>query len=398
MAPSERVRDLAELAVVFGADLQPGQILAVSAEPAHAELVHAIAEVAYRREARYVDVTYRDPWVTRSRIEHAPDDTLEFVPPWVGQRLLGLGEERSASVGITGAEAPGLLDDLDPVRVGRGQFPFLEEARRVMSERLLNWTAVPCATPAWARRVYPELEEEAALERLWDAVAHVCRLDEPDPVAAWERRMGETGRVAAALTERRFDALHLHGGGTDLTLGLLPSSRWITIAFQTADGIPHRPNIPSEEVFTTPDPERADGVVRASRPLALGSAVLTDFEVRFAGGRAVEFSGDRVEALEAAVSVDEGGRRLGEIALVDREGRVGGTGTVFYNVLLDENAASHLALGHGFPFAVDEADVSRVNRSKAHVDFMIGSDHVDVTGVTRDGQRVPVLRSGSWQL
>jgi aminopeptidase len=391
---------LAELAVGFGTNLQPGQVLAVSAELEHAPLVRRIAAHAYERGARFVDVAYFDAHVKRARIAHAPDETLEFVPSWYGERLLALGRERAAYVAILGASEPGLLADLDQTRAGRDRLPLLKETMQLINERTLNWTIVPYATAGWARTVYPELEEGAALERLWGQLAHVCRLDEADPVAAWEERMDATVGAAARLSERRFDAVHFRGDGTDLTVGLLPSSRWFAARFETVDGLVHHPNLPTEEVFTTPDPERTEGVVRSTKPLVFpDGGVVRGLRVRFEGGVAVEIEADEgAENLRARTDEDEGGRRLGEVALVDREGRIGPLETIFYDTLLDENAASHIALGAGFEFTCAEEDRERVNQSAIHIDFMIGGDDVDVTGVTGAGERVPVLRGGAWQI
>jgi aminopeptidase len=258
----------------------------------------------------------------------------------------------------------------------------------------------PNPTPAWAQLVFPDLPPDEAYERLWQQLEHVLRLDEPDPVAAWEERVTTLKASAQKLSERRFDALHLEGPGTDLTVGLLPSSRFQAASFETVDGIRHMPNLPTEEVFTTPDPLRAEGHVTSTKPLVLrDGTIIRGLRVRFEGGRAVEIEADEnAGALQSLAALDEGASRLGEIALVDRQGRIGPLDTVFYDTLLDENAASHIAIGNGFAFAVDEEDLDRVNRSGTHVDFMIGSNELDVTGVTTDGERVPVLRGGSWQL
>lgn len=400
MRPEDATRKLAELAVGFGANVQPGQIVAVTAEPGHQSFVHVLAEVAYRAGAKFVDVSYWDPQVKRARIAHAPDDSLEYVPPWYGERVLALGEHRCARIVVAGTTEPGVLAGLDPVRAGRDQLPRIRESGRVVGERTTNWTIVPYPTSGWAGEVHPELDGEDALGRLWDDVVHICRLDEPDTVAAWEERFAVTGAAAARLSELRLDALRLEGPGTDLTIGLLPSSTWLNARFTTVEGIEHVPNIPTEEVFTSPDPARADGVVRSTKPLVLADgAVVRGLEVRFEDGRAVEVRAEEGgETLEQRITLDEGAARLGEVALVDREGRIGQTGTVFYNTLIDENAASHLALGHGFPFAVADEDVSRVNSSGTHIDFMVGADDVTVTGLTRDGGEVPVLAGGAWQL
>jgi aminopeptidase len=296
--------------------------------------------------------------------------------------------------------APGLLDDLDPTRVGRDHLPFLPETGRVVNERTTNWTIAPCPTQAWAELVYPDLEPAAAMDRLWESLRFICRLDEDDPVAAWQERIQTLVAAADRLTDRSLDAVHFEGPGTDLTVGLLPSSRWLAASFTTVDGIVHFPNLPSEETFTTPDPARVDGVVRATKPLALPGTIIRGLEVEFREGRAVRIDAEAgADAMRALVERDEGAARLGEVALVDREGRIGPLDTVFYDTLLDENAASHIALGRAYDMAVDdEADKARANLSAVHVDFMIGGPHVDVSGVTADGERVAVLRDGAWAL
>jgi aminopeptidase len=390
---------LADLLVGFGANVQPGQIVAVSSEIGKEPLTRAVAASAYRHGATFVEVTYSDIHVRRARIEYGSDEALETVPSWLGERILRLGEQRCARIALTGPVEPGLLEDLDPGRIGRDKSQALREAGQVVSERTTNWTIGPCPTPGWARLAYPELEPGAALAKLEAELVHVLRLDEDDPVAAWRERMATLVGVSERLSALRLDAVHFEGPGTDLTLGLLPSARWISAAFETVDGIRHAPNLPSEEVFTTPDPLRADGVVRSTKPLLIGGATVRGLTVRFEGGRAVEIDAEQgADTLREMTRHDDGGTRLGEVALVDREGRIGPLGTVFFDTLLDENAASHIALGRGFDFAVDEADVERVNKSQIHIDFMIGGDDVDVTGVTASGDRVPLLRGGAWQI
>jgi aminopeptidase len=247
--------------------------------------------------------------------------------------------------------------------------------------------------------VHPDLDPDAAVERLWEQIEVVCRLDTDDPVAAWKARMDDLTRACKALTERHFDTIHLEGPGTDLRVGLLPTSTWCGGGLDTAWGLRHQPNLPTEEVFTTPDPQRVDGVVRATKPRELSGSIVRDLEVRFEGGRVTSIeAAENGAILKAYAERDEGAGRLGELALVDGEGRIGPLDTVFYDTLLDENAASHIALGQGFDWAVGDDDRDRINRSEIHVDFMIGSPEVDVTGVTASGERVPVLRNGAWQV
>ncbi len=395
----ERFQALGELAV-HGANVQPGQILAVGATIGQEELARAVAVAAYKRGAIYVDVAYFDPYVKRARLEHADPATLDFVPPWMTARLLGLAERGDARMALNGLVAPNVFDGVDPELLGKDQLPRLKEASRVVGERSTNWTIVPCPHPAWAALVHPELDGPAAYEKLWDEIWHILRLDESDPAAAWDERMAVLRRSADALTARRFDAIELRGPGTELTVGLFGTSVWGAGDFTTRKGLRHLPNLPTEEVFTTPDPARTEGYVTSTKPLALEDGVIVrGLRVRFEGGRAVSIEADEnVEALRAKAALDDGGGLLGELALVDGQGRIGPLGTVFYDTLLDENAASHIALGHGFPFAVGEDDLERVNESRIHIDFMIGSPELEVTGLTKDGSRVSVLRDGNWQI
>lgn len=392
-----RIERLARLAVEVGANVQPDQVVSVSGRPGQEELVRAVAGAAYARGARFVDVSWFDPHVKLARLTHAPEDTLDWVPPWYGARIVEIGKMTGATIALAGPTAPGLFDDVDPARTGRDRLPSVREGVAVIMGGQVNWTVVPCPNPAWAGVVFPDLPADDALERLWTEVAHICRLDEPDPAAAWRARGAELEASARRLDERRLSALHFVGPGTDLTVGLLEGSRWVGGGDHRADGLPHLPNIPTEEVFTTPDPTRTEGVVRATRPLDLGGTVVNGLEVRFEGGRAVEITADTgADILRARAAVDEGAARLGEVALVDGSGRIGPLGTVFFDTLLDENAASHIALGAGYPKGADPAEAERINTSEIHIDFMIGGPEVTVLGVDADGAETPVLENLTW--
>lgn len=396
---ADRWKRLAELAV-HGANVQPGQIVLVSAELGQEELARPIAAACYERDAKYVDVAYFDPYLKRARIEHADPGTIEYVPAWYGERLLTLAEGRGARIALAGPTEPGLMEGLDPALVGKDRLPWLKETSKVVSERTTNWTIVPCANARWAQLVHPELDEDSALEKLWTELEHVLRLDEPYPNGAWDERMTTLTESAERLSARAFDAIDLRGPGTELTIGLLPTHVWWAADFKTVDGLRHFPNLPTEEVFTTPDPQRANGHVTSTKPLVLrDGTIVRGLRVTFEDGVAVAVDADEnQDALRSQLAVDDGALRLGELALVDGRGRIGPLGTVFYDTLLDENAASHIAFGNGFPFLVEGEDVGRVNESAAHIDFMIGSPELDVDGVTADGERVPVLRSGTWQI
>jgi len=397
----ERYTDaMAELVVRFGANVQPGQVVAIGAEPGKEQMVRAIAEHAYRAGAKFVDLNVFDVYLKRARAIYGSVDDLGYVPPWMGERVLALGELRAARIGLSGPSAPHALDDVDPQLIGLDMLPRVAESMTVVNDRSTNWSIVPAPTPAWALLVHPRLEPGAALERLWAEVAHVCRLDEPDPIAAWRTRLNELRRVASTLTELRFDAIRLHGPGTDLTVGLLPSSDWVAADAETVGGISHRPNLPTEEVFTTPDPERVNGTVTATKPLFTSGTTITGLRVVFEHGRVTSIDADEgAEVLRGMVARDEGAARLGELALVDGKGRVGPLETVFYDTLLDENAASHIALGAGYQVGVtDDSDRRRVNVSAIHTDFMIGSDEISIDGLRPGGEAVPVMQAHSWQI
>jgi aminopeptidase len=391
------IERLAALAVEFGANVQPGQLVAVNAETGQEAYARAISKAAYLRGARYVDVYYFDSHVKRLRLEHAGEETLDYVPRWLGDRVRELSSERGALIALAPRVTPGVLTGVNPTRAGRDRLPVVTETLTMVNERGVNWTALPAPTEAWARVVHPEAADP--LERLSAEITHILRLDEDDPVAAWQARMAELESIAERLTDLRLDAVHFRGPGTDLTIGLLPTSTWDCALFETVDGIRHLVNMPSEEVFTAPDPERVDGTVRSTRPLELQGATVEGLVVRFEGGRAVEIEADRdAEVLRGRCAVDHGGSRLGEVALVDRSGRVGAAGTTFVDTLLDENAASHLALGNAYSFTVGDDDRGRINSSAIHIDFMVGGDDVAVTGITSGGERVPLLVGGDWRL
>jgi aminopeptidase len=404
MSPSPSIPELtsalAELTVRFGANLQPGQIMAIGSEPGKEELTRAIADAAYANGARFVDLFVFDYHLKRSRALHADPDTLDFVPPWYGQRMRALGELRCALVSMTGPVEPHLLDDVPPERIGKDILPRIRESVEVVNNRTANWTVVPSPTRGWAQLVYPDLDPEAALHKLWEDVAYVTRLGAANPVTAWTERMDRLEAIAGKLDAMDIDRLVFQGPGTDLSVGVFPSSRWLCARLSTVDGIIHAPNLPTEEVFTTPDPERVDGTVTSTKPLFVSGSMINGLRVRFEGGRAVQIDADAGgEVLRTMSEHDEGAARLGEVALVDRESRIGRLGTVFFDTLLDENAASHIALGQALDFAIDDpADRERTNSSELHTDFMIGSDDVAVTGVLRDGTEVPLLRGGAWQL
>jgi aminopeptidase len=395
-AGSSREDRYAELVVRVGANVQPGQLVDVIARVEHAAVARAVARAAYRAGAAYVDVYYSDQHIRRALIEHAAEDLLSWTPPWLLKRAKQVGDERAAVVALTGDAEPNLLADLPGDRVGKARMLALaEESNRQITEQLNNWTVIGVPNVGWAEQMFGEPD----LERLWKAVEFTVRLDEDDPVAAWRAHVERIGKRARTLDDLEVDSIHFKGPGTDLRVGLLPESRWQGCESLTATGLPYVANMPTEEVFTTPDLRRAEGFVRSTRPLALYGRIVKGLEVRFEGGRIVDVKADEgADVVKGQIETDDTAAYLGEIALVDGTSRIGQTGLTFFDTLFDENTTCHVAYGGAYAEAVEGGVIEGVNVSNVHTDFMVGGPEVDVDAVTRSGTVVPLLRDDVWQL
>jgi aminopeptidase len=390
----ERLEQYAELAVRVGANVQPGQEVFVQPMVEHAELGRALVRQAYKAGASYVHVLYSDDHVRHAMIELGPDSALTYSPEWEKERMNAV--DGNAYIGTMGRPEPQLLADLDGERVGReNKVEIAEIVQRQYRENTVNWCGIGAPNEGWATQVFGEPD----VERLWERVAFCMRLDEPDPVAAWREHMARLDARAAALTTLRPDALRYRGPGTDLTVGLFPSARWGSARFRTSGGIDYVANLPTEEVFTTPDPRRAEGTIRSSMPVSLGGQIVRGLEFTFEGGRIVKVDAQEGgDVVRSQLAANESAERLGEVALVTKESRVGQSGTLFFDTLFDENAACHIAYGTGLSYAFDGEPDPAINVCSIHVDFMVGAPELEVDAVLADGTEVPLIRDEEWQL
>ena len=399
---------LAEVAVRVGlGGLQPGQQLVITAPLEAVALARRITEHAYRAGASLVTAFFADDAASLLRYRHAPDAGFDVAAGWLYEGMAAAFRGGAARLAILGDD-PNLLAGQDPdkvARANRARSIAYRPALELITNSAINWTIVACATPAWAHAVFPALPEAEAMARLWGAIFAASRVTTDDPIAGWAAHNGTLMTRRNMLNAKRYAALHYRGPGTDLRVGLADEHRWMGGLTTAANGITGNPNIPTEEVFTTPHSRRTEGTVAATLPLAHQGTLIEGIEVRFEAGAIVEARARSGQAvLERMIATDEGARRLGEVALVPAASPIAQTGLLFLNTLFDENAASHIALGQSYSKCFADGGAAGVealrargaNTSLIHVDWMIGSAQVDVDGISRDGAAEPLMRAGAW--
>jgi aminopeptidase len=401
----------ADLLVGHGANVQPGQILQITAEAVNRDFATRVAEAAYRRGAKWVQLELVDARVSRSRFLHASEESLDYVPSFVGAKFDEWVEEKGATIRLIGSEDPDLLADLEPAKLNRARVAQYRAARRFYEDGIgrgqIHWTVAAAATEGWGRKVFPDLPGPEAKRRLWEEILRLVRADREDCLEAWEEHNATLHRRSETLTGLGISELHFTGPETDLVVGLSEKAIFRGGTDTGPHGVPFEPNIPTEEVFTTPDWRRTEGRCRVTRPFLVNGKLIEDLHLEFKEGvvSKVEASSGR-DTYAEYISSDPGASRLGEVALVGIDSPVFRSGLVFQEILFDENAACHIAVGSAYKTclqggeSMSEAELEAVgcNVSSAHTDMMISDEQVDVVARTHAGETVPLLEKGQWRV
>jgi aminopeptidase len=403
----ERLDRLALIAVQVGLGLRPGQELVMTAPIEALPLARRITEYAYRAGASLVTTLFEDEEATLARFRLAPDDSFDKTSGWLYDAMAAAYRSGAARLAIRGDD-PALLAGQDPgkvARANRARSLAYRPALELITQYAINWSIVSYATPAWAKAVFPDEPEDRAVALLWDAIFAASRVDGADPVAAWRAHNRNLQARCDLLNAKQYRALHFRDEETDLQVGLADGHLWLGGSTSAQNGIACNPNIPTEEVFTTPHKDRVEGIVRSTKPLSYQGTLIEGIAVRFEGGRIVEArarTGE--EVLRKVLETDDGARRLGEVALVPYSSPISRSGLLFFNTLFDENAASHIALGQayssclqgGLAMSAEELAARGANSSLIHIDWMIGSKSMDIDGITATGEAEAVMCSGEW--
>jgi aminopeptidase len=404
----QKLQNYADLAVNIGVGLQPGQRLIIRRSPVEAaSLVRLIAAGAYKAGARLVDVMWHDDALTLARFQHAPCDSFTEYPAWRAETLTKAAEQGDAVLTIYTFN-PDLFTEQDPELIALTQRVEDEHLRPFRQKTMadeINWCVISHPLPAWAAKIFPDDTPDEQMSKLWEIIFKICRIDQPDPLIAWQRHIEQLAAKGEYLNAKQYTALKYTAPGTNLTVGLPQNHVWKSGQSQTPSGINFIANIPTEEIFTMPHKDKVEGIVTSTKPLSHKGIRIEDFCLTFEQGRVVKAAAQSGETLlKKLLETDEGAVHLGEVALVPHSSPVSQSGLVFYNDLYDENASNHLALGKAYRFNVKNGPVMTNeefaaiggNSSLMHIDFMIGSDKMDVDGITRDGAVEPIMRAGEW--
>lgn len=411
----QQIEGYAALVIGVGVNLQPGQCLDVRAELEHAEFVRALVAAAYRAGAKLVVVQWADDPVARIRYTESQPEYLDFFPEYEVTRYREMLDEKWALLSIAGPAYPDHFSDVDPALMRRAQQARLRKIRFYNAAVMANqvqWSVAAVPTAAWARQVYPDLEEGAAVETLWRTILRLVRADQPDPVAAWKHHDANLGGIAQAIMDHKVRALHLHDPApdpdgkpsTDIVIGLTDAPMWVAAGSNTPEGVRFMANMPTEEVFTTPHRGRTEGYIRTSKPGFPFNQRVEGARFVFKDGAVVEYSADVGQAALDELFRVPGADHLGEIALVDIMSPVNQSGVVFYETLFDENCVVHMAFGKAYPEGIangsamteEELAAAGVNDSETHVDFMVGTATMNITGITASGAHVPIMENGAF--
>jgi aminopeptidase len=405
----------AEVIVKIGLNLQPGQRLLIGASAfgingapfEAAPLIRHITARAYQAGARHVDVIWDDDQLQLTRFQHAPRDSFTEYPSWKTDLTASYGQAGDAII-IIFADNPDLLAGQDPDLISMTQqaaFKHSAPISKLIEKNAMNWLVIGVPVEGWAKKVLPDVPEHDRSAKMWETLFEMCRIRQADPVAGWQQHLHQLKAKSDYLTHKQYIALKYTAPGTDLSVGLPRSHVWHSGGLKSLNGIEFVANIPTEEVFTLPHKDKTEGTVRATKPLSWGGALIEGLSLTFEGGSVVKASAEKGEAvLRDLLRTDEGASRLGEVALVPHSSPISQSGLLFYNILYDENASNHLALGNAYKFSLQDGETMSDeafsalggNQSLIHIDFMIGSAEMNVDGVKEDGTLEPIMRQSEW--
>lgn len=409
MTFEQQLRNYAELLIAHGLNVQPGQVVNISSEAIHRDFCYLVAEAAYERGAKYVNIDLIEPRLARLRIEKSSEENLTYVPGYLPVKYRELVDDTAANIKIIGSEDPDILADLNPKRVNTVRLNQHLSVKYFYDEGIgkskVHWTVAAAATPKWGQKVFPASSPEKACRQLWEQILRICRADQPDCLQLWKDHNDRLQERGAKLTAMKIKELHFTGPGTDLRVGLSDRARFKGGSDRSPRGVEFEPNIPTEEVFTTPDARMTRGHVKATRPFLINGKLITDLELQFEEGKISSFKASHGEdTFREYIQSDENSDRLGEVALVGIDSPVYTSGLIFQEILFDENAACHIAIGSAYKFCIEggesmtkeQLEEIGCNDSTVHTDIMISSDRVSVSALTYQGENVELIRGGEW--